>query len=356
MKKNMWFAGGLLFCLSVLSAQEIIKNPEQPNNPAAGRIPQLREIVRLSDESGEFYFKYPQFVKRGGDESLYILDSNQLLHFDSRGKFLGNYFKKGQGPGELNFVSNIDFDGDAVVAHSYNPDKLVWLDGRGRLIRDISLVNSGGRGNLLFFDQTTFYHLETRMPRDEVKSKIGRLDGVLRSISADGRTVKELTSFPIRMFLVDGAMMYDAIVTVPLNRRYLAVSHTKEYAIKLYDCRKPGLLRVFDRKYKRVAAAGNALGPAIKSKTGTLYKMPDSEWADDVAGLFAYEDVLWVQTSTHDKDKGILFDVFNLEGKYIDAFFLKSTGRLLGVQGDVLFIRETTPEQTIQIAGYRIVD
>jgi hypothetical protein len=149
--------------------------------------------------------------------------------------------------------------------------------------------------------------------------------------------------------------MWDGIVTAPLKNRYLAVSHAKEYALKLYDCLKPGLLLAFNRKYERVASDEKSRGAIINSD-GTRTEMPGSEWEDDVTGLFAYKDFLWVQTSTRDKTKGILFDVFTLDGKYIDAIFLKTDGRFLGVQGDVLFLRETTPEQTIQIAGYRIIN
>jgi hypothetical protein len=346
MKKSVWIAVGLLFCLFVLSAQEIVKNPDKPANPTSGRILHLREIVRLTDESGEFFFKYPRFVKTSPDGSNFILDSNQLIRLDARGKFLGNYFKKGQGPGELNFVDNIDFDGDAVVIHSSNPEKLVWFDGQGRLIRDVSLVRAGGRLEFLFYDKTVFHFLRLQMPRMNDKTGLGSRDGVILSISADGRTVKELASFPNRILRLGGAMMWDGIVTAPLKNRYLAVSHA---------CLKPGLLLAFNRKYERVASDEKSRGAIINSD-GTRTEMPGSEWEDDVTGLFAYKDFLWVQTSTRDKTKGILFDVFTLDGKYIDAIFLKTDGRFLGVQGDVLFLRETTPEQTIQIAGYRIIN
>ena len=83
--------------------------------------------------------------------------------------------------------------------------------------------------------------------------------------------------------------------------------------------------------------------------------MPGSEFLEDISAVFAVGDVLWVQTSTKDPDRGILFDVFNVEGRYVDAFYLKTAGRPLAVEGDTVFIVERTPEETIEIAKYRIV-
>jgi hypothetical protein len=44
------------------------------------------------------------------------------------------------------------------------------------------------------------------------------------------------------------------------------------------------------------------------------------------------KDTLWIQTSTKNPEKGYLFDVFDLQGRYVDMFYLKTGGRLLAVE------------------------
>jgi hypothetical protein len=83
--------------------------------------------------------------------------------------------------------------------------------------------------------------------------------------------------------------------------------------------------------------------------------MPGSEYLEDIVALFVAGEALWVQTSTKEPSKGILFDVYDLEGRYVDAFYLKTAGRPLAVEGNAFFIVEKTPEETIEIAKYRII-
>ena len=49
-----------------LSAQEIVKNPDKPANPKSGRILSLRQELRITDEGGEFFLRYPGILKTGG--------------------------------------------------------------------------------------------------------------------------------------------------------------------------------------------------------------------------------------------------------------------------------------------------
>lgn len=68
-------------------------------------------------------------------------------------------------------------------------------------------------------------------------------------------------------------------------------------------------------------------------------------------------------TSTADEEKGILSDVFNLEGKYVDQFYIhfneanfSQTGNFarMAVSGDHLYQIESTPEETCVIRKYRM--
>ena len=92
----------LTLCLCLLSsAQEIIENPEKPPSKNAGRVVQLKEILRIKDVKGQFYFKGPWDVKTAKDGSIFVHEPDRLLMFDSDGKFIRDLYKKGEGPGEL---------------------------------------------------------------------------------------------------------------------------------------------------------------------------------------------------------------------------------------------------------------
>ena len=109
MKKLWIFILFVLFLLLFTSAQELVENPEKPQHPKAGRVLKVEKIFRITDESGEFYFKYPYLIKVAYDDSIFIKDTSQLLRFDKNGRFIRNYFVKGQGPGEFNSIKRSVF-------------------------------------------------------------------------------------------------------------------------------------------------------------------------------------------------------------------------------------------------------
>ena len=78
----------------------MIENPSRPAARNADRILELKEVMRIKEDGGEFYFKSPR-MQVGPDSSVYVWDEEQLLKFDPKGKFVRNFFHKGQGPGEF---------------------------------------------------------------------------------------------------------------------------------------------------------------------------------------------------------------------------------------------------------------
>lgn len=86
---------------SILFTQTIIENPEKPLSKNAGRVLKLQEVLRITDESGDFYFKYPRDFMVAYDGSIFFRDDEQILKFSPEGNFISNFFKKGQGPGEI---------------------------------------------------------------------------------------------------------------------------------------------------------------------------------------------------------------------------------------------------------------
>ncbi len=170
MRVKAFLLGSLFTLGGLLSAQEIIKNPDKPANPNAGRILNLREELRITDAGGEFFLQYPSIPKTGPDGSIYVRDRDELLQFDAKGRFRHNFFKKGQGPGELNDVSNFDPAGDLLLVHSNDPGKLVWFDEKGKAVREVSLAAAGGRMDLVFHAADHSYFFKHGFPSERGKA------------------------------------------------------------------------------------------------------------------------------------------------------------------------------------------
>ena len=101
MKKMIILFLVLAVLTALLPSQEIIRNSGKPLSPNAGRILEVEEIFRITDESGEFFFTRPSGLQVACDGSIFLTDADRLLKFSPDGTYLKNLFKKGQGPGEI---------------------------------------------------------------------------------------------------------------------------------------------------------------------------------------------------------------------------------------------------------------
>lgn len=354
--KKAAFFGSLFGLAAIFAPQDIVKNPDKPANPKSGRILNLREELRITDEGGPFFLEFPRRLKTGPEGSIYIYDHDQLIQLDARGHFVRNYYKKGQGPGELNAVSNFDFVDRLLLVHSNNPGKLVWFDGQGQPVREVSLSGMGGRMDFVFLKGETLYFFKMGRLEPNEKAMPVDLPHSLLAVSSEGKERGELTVFPTRALAIGGAMMWEDLMSVVMDGRFVFVSHSNSYSIKVFDCQTRRVLREFYRPYQRVPRPKGSRGAAIFSADGTKYELPGSGFLRDIAAMFVVQDTLWIQTSTKDPEKGYLFDVFDLGGRYLDMFFLKKDGRLLAVEGDALYIVETTSEGTAEVVKYRVAE
>ena len=86
------------------------------------------------------------------------------------------------------------------------------------------------------------------------------------------------------------------------------------------------------------------------------YNAPKKKFEDDISALYLSKGLLWIKTSSKDKSRGDLFDVFNEEGQYVDNFYLNLKGTLIAVHGDSIFVLETDEDENLQIVKYKIED
>jgi hypothetical protein len=372
-KKSMiWGILILLFMGIHVSFAHIIKNPARPQAANAGRVVTPKEILSIEDTGDKFYFKNPRNIKIGPDGSIFVIDVEQFIQFDPNGKFVRNLFKKGQGPGEMTRLENYAFEGKNIVAFSSYPAKLIWFDSVGKFVKDeilstkTQILSFHGRiGGRWVFETYEF-------PRNS--GELQYLDQAHQLLiwNETAKTWRPLSAFPVRVLGVSvggssGFFNIGEFLVGPLGDHRLAISNTPEYDIKIFNLESDKVECEFQRVYERVPPpppkAGQRRSELIINKK--TYERPQEKYVNDIANILTRSDRFWIVTSTTDKKKGILIDVFDLEGHYRDSFYLNMPEAGLSairssstcvMAGNFLLTAERAEEGTFAIRKYQFTE
>ena len=206
----------------------------------------------------------------------------------------------------------------------------------------------------------------------QIKGSEGILDqpNPIVSIGVEGGAAITLGSFPTRTFVRKaegggGVIIPLGKIFIALNGKYLAVSHTDEYAIKILDLESGVLARTITREYTRVKTSPEDLlgNDSVAMIRGETFRVPVPKFAPDIVNLFSHGNEIWAVTSTKAAGKGVLIDVFNWEGAYLDCFYLHLPAPPdkdieqpdpQAIQGDFLSAIERNADDTYVIRKYRI--
>lgn len=360
MKRIILISLSLSITCSLILAQQIIENPENPPSKNAGRVIRLKEVMRIKEEAGKFFFKAPEDIKVAKDGSFFVQEYDKLYQFDPNGKFVKNLYKKGEGPGELNQnLTDLVIGEKEIILASSNMYKIIRLDMQGNLIEDI-------RPEWTFHSFVAYYKGKYYLTQLE-KTDFKRISGIkevnlrLCVVSSPREITPTPHIFPITrsVFFGDrrgGIMSISRLQTVSESQRYVYLFHSPEYLVKLLDLEKIEVIRSFRRKYERIK---------YEYKGTSRWPVPIPKYHNDICRLAIYKNSLWVVTSTFDNEKGILVDVYNREGKYLDNFYLPllniKTDNIqyyarIAIYGNFLFIIEVEEDGLISIVKYEIID
>jgi hypothetical protein len=342
---------------------QVIENPKSPPGPKAGRVVPLREVARITDEKGKFLFVQPFNVLTGHDGSVYVQEYNQFLKFDAQGKFVKNLLKRGQGPGELddNLTDVIVRDKD-IVLWSSNNYKLIRLELDGRLIEDRKLVQGflnellGVYGGRCFFLRYEIDAAKTRARVSGIFETPRRL--VIVPEKGDAVSTPYLMLCTQTIHYRTGSVSMSTIsrpMPLAADDRTVFLFHSPDYLIKLLDLETGEVVRSFRRDYDRVKYE-------VKTPPGYPAELVP-KFHNDLCRLLWRNDRLWAVTSTFDPKKGILVDVFNREGRYLDNFYLplfkirKNNPQYfapMAIHGNFLYLLEADEDDLISLIKYEI--
>jgi hypothetical protein len=358
------FLGGLILPLAaVASAQQVSENPRTPESKNAGRVLPLREVARITDEKGKFFFVQPFNVFAGSDGSVYVQEYTQLLKFDPQGRFVRNLVRKGQGPGELddNLTDVLVREKD-IILWSSNNYKLIRLDLNGQLLEDKRLNQGflstllGARGGKYFFLRRERDMSQPRALTSGIIEESYRVVVVPETGDAVPTPflMPSTSSVHIRQRSA-GSSSISRAMPLAVDDRTVFVFHSPDYLIKCLDLETGEIVRAFRREYDRVrfdTKAPAGYPPELVPK-----------YHNDLCRLLWRDGKLWAVTSTMDPKKGILVDVFSREGKYLDNFYLplfkirrNNPGYYapMAIYGNFLYLLEADEDDLISLIKYEI--
>lgn len=354
MKRTAYILLALIMVASGFS-QELIRNSAKPLNPQAGRILKLEPVFEISDASGEFFFKYPYKFDMDDRGNLYILDEDQLLKFSPEGKFVRNFYKKGQGPGEL--ASPFQMVSFSCVRSSifvYNGvGKIIQFDGEGKLVNEVK--QTAGEFFTLFGMNENGYFMQgqTNAPRGG-PAGFKEIESTAHLVSLDGSSAEKIMGFTSRIYQGPNfGMDWDNYFQVfnPADGS-LYVSRTCEYKVVRADLLKRKIVASFTRDYPRV----NFVIPDSAKSFYEKVNPPKKDFENDIRALYTCDNNVWVKTSTTVKDKGMLFDVFDPQGRFLDSFYLNVDGSLALARGGFIYVTEKNKEENILIRKYKVLN
>jgi hypothetical protein len=232
--------------------------------------------------------------------------------------------------------------------------KIIQTDLNGELIKQTRIESGPYNGFYGVFKDWLVFLRDIFPPPTKRKSKLQDLPCSIRLVSQDAKIEKDNYVFQRQMFFHPNGMTswtrWASILSGDCNRLY--VSHTRDYLIEALDLNKGQVAVRFKRKYPSVKYKERGWEHDFYKK----FNAPKIRYEIDIAGLFINKDSLWAKTSTNDKEKGDLFDVFDSQGRFIDSFYLGAGRTLLNPYGDTVFVLEKDQAENYRLIKYKIME
>lgn len=351
----------------------IVKNPSEPLGKSAGRQIRLSLVLQIKDVGDSYYLENPHNITVAPDGSIWINEKEQFLQFSGDGSFLKNYFKRGQGPSEVTAIRDYFIGDDAVFIYNQAPPKILKFSFVGDFKEETVIREKLYFPRFICCLMDKFYFVQSGQPEIKGNSSMIDIKQNLISIAQGEDNIRELASFYTKEYWVKmswggrGVIHVDEMKSVPFQNQFLVISHTQEYLLHFFDLDSNQVVRKFTREYSRVKLTKEF---EIEKTSGLAdrgepIKVPGMNYHDDVRGIFVNNDQILTMTSTVEKEKGTLFDVFDIEGKYIDSFFIRLPERFIGkiygrwhmtFEGEHLYTIEWDKDGAYSINKYRLKD
>lgn len=334
MKKIIFLLFLTLGCYIQISS-EVFHNSDKPSvisGKTPGRSLQLTEVQRITDYEDDFVFRKIRGIKIAENGSIFVRGRDHLHKFTPEGKFIRNFIKKGEGPGEVKYFTNFSITERSIVIGSMLPVKVIKYSHQGELRNEFTIQGLSAFASLLENRNNRSYFVSGESFLDDAKTGVIPRENSLYYVDNKGFVVNMSLSFDTKDLLIKKSSKNGVMVNMDeLTRflrafdkeKYLYISHKERYHIIQIDLESGKVLKEFSRVYKQVKYVKRKF---TKKEDIDLYSLDNRKSFNDIYKITAYKGNLLVFTSTMNKNKEVLVDVFDNTGKYIDKFFIKIPG------------------------------
>jgi hypothetical protein len=350
------------------SSQIFINNPGEPKTNKAARTVLLEEVMRIRDDGKNSIFKNPHYLSLLEDGSLIFFDYPNIYKYSQNGKFIFKALKQGNGPGECHHPNSYFVKGDRIRVYSWVPPKVMDYDLNGQFLKEMKTDYHGPFSFLGLIDGKIFgIRDEIRFSEDIHKEGFIETPFRLYEISQDFKNLKKIYDIPMKHYIKKAHWWRRGIFDTAVYRHFLFFIHTAEYKIVKFDVRSGRVERIFKRQYARRKIQKNESEQDIYERVPKQNLPPPLDYDFDIIAIQVFRDLLYVKTSTK-KINGTkwLIDVFDMEGKYVDCFYMQFplnnenhwiANSIIIPNDCVIFIPEQNKNDgLVSIGKYRIKD
>ena len=361
MKRTVFIFCGIGLLAALSGAEQMRTNPARPLHPHPDRTLKLTEVLRIPIEGEGYFFEGARDVELDKSGNLYICDSSSserkshLLKFTPEGRFLKDLYHQGEGPGEIQSMYDFALDASHVFLYDSMKRKIVVEDLNGKYKTQFNKEASpfdtlyGVYGEWLVFGRRV-------NPLERKTSRLYDVKNAIVLLSKDGKIEKEIGAFNNQMFFISlsqgGGMMSWDPFQAALGDGRMFINLSQDYRIQILDLKSGKTAGLWTRNYPRVEHAPRDWEKKFVSR----FNAPTRRYEADISDLLVGDGFLWVRTSTESKDKGLLYDVFDPEGRFVDSFFINIKGRVLRIAEGFLYAShyESDAEPVAALVKYRI--
>jgi len=308
------------------SGQIVVKNSEKPENKKAGRTIRLEEVLRIEDDGKNLILRQPHDFSFFPDGSIIYFDFPYIYKLDKDGKLVFKALKNGQGPGECEYPDYYFIDGNRLFVHAWVPPKLLEYDLNGKFIKEKKLNDPAPLFFLGFINGKIYGVVDMIRFSDYIyREGTFKTPYELREISPDFKKMRKICDIDMEHYIKQARWWKRALFEMIPYDHFLFYVHSARYEIVKFDLATERVERVFSRPYASVKISKEGEEePDPYEHVSRQLQPPPVDYLFDLQRLQIFQDTLWVKTST-EKDDGQKWqiDVFDLDGKYIDCFWLE---------------------------------
>ena len=311
----------------MINGIKVVSNPDYPRDGIVRYLMVEEMCIGDMDKDEKYMLNQPQDVQVSDDGTIYVLDWGDVCIkvFDSNGKYLRTIGRKGQGPGEFEFLTymSLSSDGRIFLMDSVNR-RIVVFDKYGEYLSGFRMEGTLRQmktddQNRIYFAKRLREESAEELPITEDFQELDVTVQIFRA-EADGEGMFQMGDFlgekdRLKRTGAEGMMSigskYNVVWEVD-RKGLLYIGLNDEYKINVLD-QEGNRILTFEREYQPVTL--------VRQLDELVRKFVMPAFDPRLAWEFDDDGNLWVSFFSENEDE-VVYDVFSPDGIYIKQVVL----------------------------------